>query len=229
MMKKLDNSVGDIVEALLEKRILEKTIIVFVSDNGGMTSGNYLNYASNWPLRGLKLTPYEGGVRVAGLIWNPSYLGSNHLWNGYIHVVDWLPSLLKAAGSEPPLDIDGLNIWDDIHFNRKSPREEIFEIDDYEGFASYIYRDYKLIVSNNTIMNSDHQGDDMRGIIGDIPSYENIIKSCKMYNILNEIQRPININDTNLRAKIKIKCTNRDKRKNICHARKGKNNNIKRT
>ncbi|KAJ0178805.1 hypothetical protein K1T71_005580 [Dendrolimus kikuchii] len=223
MMKKLDDSVGDIVEALLQKGILEKTIIVFISDNGGMTSGKFLNYASNWPLRGLKMSPYEGGVRVAGLIWNSGYWGANHLWNGYMHVVDWLPTLLRAAGSESPLNIDGLDLWDSIHFNRNSPREEIFEIDDYDGFASYTSGDFKLIISNNTITYSDHQGDNLRGIIGNKQSYENAIKLSKIYTILNEIHRPFQTNDTNLRDRIKIKCSNRDKRKDeICHPEEGK-------
>lgn len=53
MLWKLDESVGKIVSALSEKRMLENSIIVFTTDNGGPASGFNSNAASNWPLRGV--------------------------------------------------------------------------------------------------------------------------------------------------------------------------------
>jgi membrane-anchored protein YejM (alkaline phosphatase superfamily) len=55
MVWKLDESVGRVVEALKEKRILDHTIIVFASDNGAPTTGIHPNYGSNWPLRGVRI------------------------------------------------------------------------------------------------------------------------------------------------------------------------------
>ncbi|KAG0721425.1 Arylsulfatase B [Chionoecetes opilio] len=52
MLWKLDESVGQIVEALQTNHMLQNSIILFSSDNGGAPAGFGLNYGSNWPLRG---------------------------------------------------------------------------------------------------------------------------------------------------------------------------------
>lgn len=206
MVKKLDDSVGDIVNALYEKGILENTIVVFTSDNGGMTIGNSMNYAVNWPLRGIKMSPFEGGVRVAGLIWSYSMNVTNHLWNGYMHMVDWVPTLMKAAGLEPPHGIDGEDQWQNIIVS-KDGREEIFEIDDYTGFASIISGEYKLISGNASSEYCDYYGGDLRGIIGDGLDYTDVIKKSRLYSILEKVGKPFNIDDVNFREGMKVKCT----------------------
>ena len=54
MLYKLDESVGKVVTALKETNMLENTVIVFTTDNGGPAAGFDVNQASNWPLRGVK-------------------------------------------------------------------------------------------------------------------------------------------------------------------------------
>lgn len=52
----MDKSVGEVIDALKKKEILNNTIIVFFSDNGGSISSQILdNYGSNWPLRAVLL------------------------------------------------------------------------------------------------------------------------------------------------------------------------------
>lgn len=60
MLSKLDASVGQVVEALRSKSMLENSIIIFTSDNGGPAAGFNLNAASNYPLKGVKNTLWEG-------------------------------------------------------------------------------------------------------------------------------------------------------------------------
>lgn len=98
MLSKLDDSVGKVVEALGKRNMLENSIIVFSTDNGGPADGFNLNAASNWPLRGVKNTLWEGGVRGAGLIWSPLIKKAHRVAKQKIHIVDWLPTLYSAAG-----------------------------------------------------------------------------------------------------------------------------------
>ena len=53
MLHELDVSVGRVVKALEEKGMLENSIVVFTTDNGGPAAGFDLNHASNSPLRGV--------------------------------------------------------------------------------------------------------------------------------------------------------------------------------
>lgn len=53
MLTKLDESVGKVVEALQEAKLLENSIIIFSTDNGGPAAGFNDNAASNFPLRGV--------------------------------------------------------------------------------------------------------------------------------------------------------------------------------
>lgn len=74
MMVGLDHSVGQVVLALQDSGMLQDTLIVFTSDNGGAASGNYMSQGSNWPLRGVKGSAWEGGVRAPAFMWHPGSL-----------------------------------------------------------------------------------------------------------------------------------------------------------
>ncbi|CAB3237079.1 unnamed protein product [Arctia plantaginis] len=207
MVKKLDDSVGEIVKALYDKGILENTVITFVSDNGGMTSGEYQNFASNYPLRGLKTSPFEGGIRVVGLMWSANLNNSDHHWNGYMHVSDWLPTLLTAAGVEVPSGIDGINHWENINLNAASDRTVMYEIDDYTGFASMIMGDFKLITGNINEATSNYQGAYLRAKMGEEPNYRDALSSSTVYKVLKSLGRPFNMtNLSRLRRNTVIEC-----------------------
>lgn len=55
MLSKLDESVGSVVTALAEANMLNNSVIIFSTDNGGPAAGFNLNAASNWPLRGASI------------------------------------------------------------------------------------------------------------------------------------------------------------------------------
>ncbi|KAH9379963.1 hypothetical protein HPB48_013227 [Haemaphysalis longicornis] len=98
MVDTLDQSVGFVVEALNEARMLENTVVVFFSDNGGMPYGSSASRGYNWPLRGTKNTLWEGGTRVAAFLWSPLLRKRRRVSQQMIHVTDWLPTLYQAAG-----------------------------------------------------------------------------------------------------------------------------------
>lgn len=106
MVVKMDESVGRVVSALEEANMLHNSIIVFLSDNGAPTIGRYPNWGSNFPLRGIKETLWEGGVRGAGFIWSPLLNQVPRVSNQLMHITDWLPTLYSAAGGSLAISLN---------------------------------------------------------------------------------------------------------------------------
>ncbi|XP_047351351.1 arylsulfatase J isoform X1 [Vespa velutina] len=148
MLTVLDQSVGHVVKALYEKDLLKNTVIIFSTDNGGPAAGFNLNAASNWPLRGVKNTLWEGGVRGAGLLWSPYLNHPGRISKQMIHITDWLPTILSIAGSDTSnlTNIDGINLWEALRDDKESPRRTILHnIDDIFGVSAITVGDWKLI------------------------------------------------------------------------------------
>lgn len=152
MMYHLDESVGAIVDALSQAKMLSNSIIIFSTDNGGPAEGFNLNAASNYPLRGVKNTLWEGGVRGAGLIWSPLLRDSERVSHQYFHISDWLPTLYAAAGGDERNlgDLDGMNLWNELSESSPSKRVEILHnIDNIWGSAALTVNQWKLMVGTN--------------------------------------------------------------------------------
>nr|XP_018909945.1 PREDICTED: arylsulfatase B-like isoform X2 [Bemisia tabaci] len=133
MVSKLDQSVGEVVSALRSRDMLDNSIIIFMSDNGAPTYGLHSNRGSNYPLRGIKETPYEGGVRGVAAVWSPLIKKRSRVANQLMHIADWLPTLHSAAGLESslPKDLDGVDMWKALSEDLPSPRTELLHnIDD---------------------------------------------------------------------------------------------------
>ncbi|XP_041783746.1 arylsulfatase I [Anopheles merus] len=149
MMVELDRTVGSLVDALHARDMLENTIIVFSSDNGGPADGFNDNAASNWPLRGVKNTLWEGGLRAAGFIWSPLLQNVSRVSHQMVQVCDWLPTLYEAAGgnvSALPTDLDGISVWHELSSGAPTRRIEILHnIDDIWGTSALTVGNWKLV------------------------------------------------------------------------------------
>jgi len=114
MVESLDTNVGRVVATLEELGILDDTIIVFTSDNGGESNsdnGTPPAPTSNLPLRAGKGWNYEGGIRVPTFITWPSTI-SPMSSNEAVITMDIFPTLLELAGldSLPEQHIDGRSL-----------------------------------------------------------------------------------------------------------------------
>jgi len=152
MLDALDDSVGNITQALENKGMLENTILVFTTDNGGPANMINGNYACNWPLRGTKYLLWEGGTRGASFIWSPLFKSSGYVSNHLMHLVDFVPTLLHGAGYDMttlPKDLDGVDYWDTLSSGKPGKYdvrgELVMNINPKDGTSAIRVGDLKLI------------------------------------------------------------------------------------
>jgi len=106
MIAALDEGVGAVQAKLRQTGVLQDTLIVFLSDNGGITG--YLSPSSNSPLIGAKTELLEGGIRVPFVVQWPGRLPAGKVYEPMVSVLDVVPTVLAAAAiakpNGPPLD-----------------------------------------------------------------------------------------------------------------------------
>jgi arylsulfatase A-like enzyme len=103
MIEGMDKSLGDLVATLSHLGIEENTIIVFMSDNGQPKQA-----VRNRPLKGHKLLPYEGGIRVPLLVKWPGKTKVGTVCVDYVIIEDIFPTFLEMAGIEQYSQIGGV-------------------------------------------------------------------------------------------------------------------------
>ena len=128
MVSAMDESIGNITNVLKETGLYNNTILIFLGDNGGDTPPHQENgctkngprpgAGNNFPLRGMKGTIYEGGIRTPGFVSSPLIQDPGTVSHQLIHVTDWLPTLYSLAGADSQevedLGVDGVSQVDVI-------------------------------------------------------------------------------------------------------------------
>jgi len=95
-IQEMDFNVGRIVDALEQLGIDDNTIVVYTSDNGRWPGRN-----EQQPIRGAKLTTYEGGLRVPCIAYGPG-IRKGFEAKVVAHAMDWYPTLASLAGISIP-------------------------------------------------------------------------------------------------------------------------------
>lgn len=124
MVTSLDDGVGDLLDLIEQLELAERTLIFFLSDNGGPTPANA---SDNTPLRGTKGTVYEGGVRVPFVISWPGTLASGERYDPPVSALDIFPTTLAAAGVDLPPNLDGVDLLPFLTgMTEATPHQELF-------------------------------------------------------------------------------------------------------
>lgn len=117
MVASLDESVGRLMERLQKLGVDERTLVIFTSDNGGLTQryGKHDDFTENLPLRRGKGSAYEGGVRVPTIIRWPGVTPAGAICDTPIHSIDFFPTLQSIAAADRPAKvhrnpIDGVDL-----------------------------------------------------------------------------------------------------------------------
>ena len=111
MVEALDLAVGKVLACLDELGLARNTLVIFTSDNGGLSTSEGWP-TSNLPLRGGKGWLYEGGIREPLLIRWPAEVTSGMVIRTPVSSPDFFPTLLEAAGVKPTPGqvLDGLSL-----------------------------------------------------------------------------------------------------------------------
>ncbi|MEZ5449905.1 MAG: sulfatase-like hydrolase/transferase [Thiolinea sp.] len=107
MVKEMDEGIGWVVEALEEGGLLDDTLIIFTSDNGGE------RFSDNWPLVGGKMDLTEGGIRVPYIVhWPKGIRQPGSTSEQHCMTMDWTATILAIAGAQPPAEhtLDGVSM-----------------------------------------------------------------------------------------------------------------------
>ena len=112
LIEGMDKSLGDIMTYLKENKIDKNTIIIFLSDNGGLSAhtreGVPLN-THNTPLRSGKGSAYEGGVRIPFIVKWPGITPANTVSANNISIEDIFPTVLALTGNKSKHEVQKLD------------------------------------------------------------------------------------------------------------------------
>ena len=106
MIEAMDTQIGRVLQSLDANGLTSNTIVIFTSDNGGE------RFADTWPFTGRKTELLEGGLRIPAIVSWPARLPKGRTTGQVAISMDWLPTLVAAAGgaSDPASPPDGIDL-----------------------------------------------------------------------------------------------------------------------
>lgn len=108
MVEAMDQAVGKVMDKLEELGLAENTVIIFMSDNGGLSTAEG-HPTCNLPLRAGKGWAYEGGIREPLIVRWPKEVKANAVCDVPVISTDFYPTMLQMAGLllKPAQHLDG--------------------------------------------------------------------------------------------------------------------------
>lgn len=115
MVEWFDETCGALLGFLDERKLTEKTIIVYLADNGWITDSATGRYAPR-----SKQSPYDGGLRTPIMIRWPGQVAARKVETP-ISSIDLMPTLLAAAGISAPAGLPGIDLLNDSLLATRNP------------------------------------------------------------------------------------------------------------
>ena len=132
MIAALDEGLGNVTAALSARGMLDDTLIVVTTDNGGPTTECSTTGQSNWPYRGSKCSLWEGGTHGTAFVYWAGLPAAvrGKPFHGLSHAADLLPTIVSAVGSRlwpnETQPLDGVDLWAALLSNGSSPRTSVY-------------------------------------------------------------------------------------------------------
>ena len=106
LIEHLDEGVGQVLAALERNGMMDNTLIIFSSDNGGHAPSE----ANNGIYRGAKEDMFEGGIRVAGGMYWKGRIKAGSVTDNFAMLSDLFPTICEVAGAKITHPVDGISI-----------------------------------------------------------------------------------------------------------------------
>ena len=189
MIKNLDDSVGEIKKTLEREGILDNTLIIFTSDNGGAT---YTRATNNSPYIGGKMSNFEGGTVVPMMMqWN-NKIKPQQNYSHIVSLLDIVPTILDAVES-PSLSnkYDGVSLLPFFNSVNKKPHNELFWKTGY--VKSIVSKNYKLHINEKEnfkfLINLEKDAEEGNNLISKYPEKTEEL-TLKLNNWIKDLREP---------------------------------------
>lgn len=138
MIENVDDNVGRLLKWLDARKLAEKTLVIFMTDNGRATPGY------NAGLRGSKSTVYEGGIRSPFFAYWPGTLRPGGASDRIAAHIDLAPTILQICRVEPPADLrlDGRSLWPLLRGLRIAWPDRTMFTQSHRGDAPVLYHNF---------------------------------------------------------------------------------------
>lgn len=182
MLLAMDDAIGKLLLKLDKENLTENTLIFFISDNGGPEGANF---SDNGPLKGVKATTWEGGVRVPFFVQWKAVLPKGKTYDNPVIQLDILPTILAASGGDysHKKKLDGVNLLPYFKGENKEPPHDAL----YWRFGAQMairMGDWKLTKA---------LGEDIKFNRADLASAD----GSHLYNLKEDIGETKNLSDSN--------------------------------
>ena len=152
LIEHMDWNIGRVLDRLEQSGQLQNTLVIFTSDNGGVTGLE----ANNGPYRGGKQDMYEGGIRVPAAFFWKNRIAPGSTFPELAMTMDLFPTLCEIAGIKPAEPVDGISLLPGLSGKvQNSDNRTVFFVRregnlKYGGMAYYAARSGEFKILQNT-------------------------------------------------------------------------------
>ena len=150
MVDAMDASIGKLIGVLEQENIRDHTLIVFISDNGGLEGRGGAN---NGSLRGGKGSPFEGGTRVPAFVNWPGGVPEGITSGQFVHAFDLFPTIAEAVNVKPQNKhaFDGKSLWHQL-LGEQADLKPLGIAQVSMGGGSVWHEDWKLVENGDELL-----------------------------------------------------------------------------
>ena len=195
MITRMDRDIGQILDLLRELKIEKNTLVIFTSDNGPHDEAGHNPEIFNpaGPLRGMKRSLTEGGIRVPTLAWWPDTINAESISDEPFYFGDLMATACEISGAEKPKMNDSISFLPTLvndHKNQESHEYLYWEFYERTFRQAVIMKEWKLIRSA-----MDNQRLELYDLDNDIHEDKNLVKihpgiTQRMLSYMEESHEP---------------------------------------